>query len=153
VNHKRQSDRRLGRRVWFGGGSDFNSPDSSAEIVGGVVALLLAASGIFAVLAYAVGTRTREFGIRIALGARAAEVVGLVIREGMGFPLAGLLAGAAIAVAATRVLASSLYGISPTEPGIFFGTALLLMAVAVIACAVPAWRATRVDPMEALRTD
>jgi ABC-type antimicrobial peptide transport system permease subunit len=114
----------------------------------GITALLLAASGIFAVLAYTVGTRTREFGIRIALG-----VLALVIREGIGFPIAGLVVGAVIALATTRVLASSLYGITPLEPGIFAGTAALLVVVAIIACLLPAWRATRVDPTVALRAD
>jgi putative ABC transport system permease protein len=231
----------LGKRVWFGGGSNFNSPESSAEIVGvvgdvvyapldlrpnfasfytpyaqftyasrmvfartsgdpmsavpeirraiatmdpelamqdvqpltqivsgswarhrfdaflfggfGVAALLLAASGIFAVLSYAVASRTREFGVRIALGANPGRVLFHVLREGMAFPIAGLAIGIAASLAATRLLQASLYEISPQEPRVFAGTAALLVVVAAAACVVPAWRATRVDPMEALRAE
>jgi putative ABC transport system permease protein len=231
----------LGKRVWFGGGSNFNSPDSTAEIVGivgdvvyapfdqrpnlasfytpyaqftyasrmvflrttrepltlvpdvrkaiasvdpelamrdvqtleevvsgswrrhrfdallfggfGAAALLLAATGIFAVLSHAVADRTREFGIRIALGAQARTVLWQVLREGMSFPVVGLLIGITAATAATRVLRSSLYGISPYEPRNFAMTTAVLLIVAILACLVPAWRATRSDPMEALRTE
>jgi putative ABC transport system permease protein len=231
----------LGRRVWFGGGSNFNSPDSSAEIVGivadviyapldqrpnfasfytpyaqftyasrmvfvrttgdpmaavpdirkaiatvdpelamrdvqrltdvigaswarhrfdaalfggfGVAALLLAASGIFAVLSHAVAGRTREFGIRIALGANAGRVLRHVLREGAAFPVVGLVVGAAAALAVTRLLQSSLYEISPTEPRVFLGTAALLLVVTIAACLAPAWRATRADPIEVLRAE
>ena len=231
----------MGQRVWFGGGSSFNSPDSSAEIVGivadvvydpldqrpnrasfytpyaqftypsravflrtagsplsvipdvrkalasvdpdiamrdvqpledvvngswarhrfdallfggfGFSALGLAASGIFAVLAYAIANRTREFGIRIALGAKPSNMVRLVMREGLAFPAAGLVLGVAASLAATRVLRSSLYEISPLEPRVFAGTVALLLLVAIAACLVPAWRATRVDPMVALRAE
>jgi predicted permease len=231
----------LGQRVWFGGGSTFNSPESSAEIVGivsdvvyapldqrpnfssfytpytqftyaarmvfvktagdpmsmipavrtaitsldpelamqdvqplervvsgswarhrfdalvfsgfGMAALLLAASGIFAVLSYAVSTRTREFGIRIALGANSGRVVRHVVREGMVFPLAGLVVGVVASLAVTRLLQSSLYGVSPREPRVLIITATLLAMVGIAACLVPAWRATRVDPSDALRSD
>jgi putative ABC transport system permease protein len=119
----------------------------------GVAALLLAASGIFAVLSHAVANRTREFGIRIALGANPGRVVRHVLREGMSFPLAGLVVGVAASLAVTRVLQSSLYGISPWEPRVFVGTAALLLLIAAAACLVPAWRATRADPMEALRAE
>jgi predicted permease len=231
----------IGKRVWFGGGSSFSSPDSAATIVGivgdvvyapvdqqpnrasfytpymqftyasrmvflrtavppmsvvpavrqalatvdsdlpmrdvrplsevvdaswarhrftailfggfGIAALLLAASGIFAVLAYAVSSRTREFGVRIALGASGGTVMGQVLREGMVFPAIGLVLGVAAAMASTRILRASLYEITPLEPAVYVRTALLLLVVAVIACVVPAWRATRADPMEALRAD
>jgi putative ABC transport system permease protein len=231
----------IGRRVWFGGGSSFNSPDSSAQIIGvvadvvyapldqrpnfasfytpyaqftyaarafflrtsgdpmsvvpdvraaiatvdpelalrdvqplthvvtgswarnrfdailfsgfGVAALLLAASGIFAVLAHAVAGRTREFGIRVALGANARRVLWHVLREGMAFPVAGMLVGVAASLAITRLLQSSLYEVSPWEPGVFVATTALLLVIAAAACLVPAWRATRVDPMEALRAE
>jgi putative ABC transport system permease protein len=231
----------LGQRVWFGGGSNFSSPDSSAEIVGiigdvvyapldlrpnfasfytpyaqftyasrmvflrtagdplsvvsdvrkaiatvdpelamqdvqpltnivndswarnrfdamlfsgfGAAALLLAASGIFAVLAYAVANRTREFGIRIALGATPRRVLWHVLREGMVFPLAGLVIGVALSLAVTRLLRSSLYEISPQEPRVFVGTAVLLVVVSVAACLIPAWRATRSDPVQALSAE
>ena len=231
----------LGKRVWFGGGSGFDSPDSSAEIVGivgdvvyapldrepnlasfytpymqftyaarmvflrterdpmsvvpdargalatvdpelamsevqpltdvvsdswarnrfdavlfggfGLAALMLSASGIFAVLAYAVASRTREFGIRIALGANARRVLWHVLREGMVFPAVGLVLGAAASVAFARMLRSSLYETSPLEPALLLGMALLLAMVAAGACVVPAWRATRADPMDALRSE
>jgi ABC-type antimicrobial peptide transport system permease subunit len=113
----------------------------------------LAASGIFAVLSYAVTSRTREFGIRIALGADAGRVLWHVLREGMAFPVAGLLVGVVASLAVTRLLQSSLYEISPWEPRVFVGTTALLLVVAAAACLVPAWRATRADPMEALRAE
>jgi len=231
----------IGKRVWFGGGSNFDSPERSAEIVGivgdvvyqpldrepnfasfytpyrqftyasrmlflkttgepmavlpdvrraiasvdpelalrdvqpltalvsgswarhrfdallfggfGIAALLLAASGIFAVLAYSVAMRTREFGIRIALGADTGRVLSQVLREGMVFPLAGLLLGAAGSVALTQVVRSSLYEVSPVEPGVLLGMAALLLLVSAAACLGPALRATRADPIEALRAE
>ncbi|HYN09046.1 MAG TPA: ABC transporter permease [Vicinamibacterales bacterium] len=231
----------IGQRVWFGGGSSFNSPESSAEIVGivadvvyepldrppnfasfytpytqftyasrmvflrtagnpmsvvpdvrraiasvdpeiamqdvrpltdlvtgswarqrfeailfggfGVAGLLLAASGIFAVLAYAVERRTHEFGIRMALGANPGRIVSQVLREGLAFPVIGVLAGLAASVAFTRVLQSSLYEISPLEPSVLIGMTALLLIVAALACLAPAWRATSADPIEALRSE
>ena len=231
----------IGRRVWFGGGSDFDSPERSAEIVGvvgdvayepldrrpnpssfytpytqftyawrvvmlrtagdpsavvpavrkavhsvdpelaltevraladvigaswarhrfdaalfalfGGAALLLAASGIYAVVAYAVGRRTREMGIRIALGAPHAAVMRLVIGEGMAWPLVGLVAGVAIAPALTVLLRASLYDVAPTEPRVFAAGVGILLSAAVVACLVPARRATRADPLEALRAE
>jgi predicted permease len=119
----------------------------------GVAALLLAASGIFAVLAYAVATRTREFGIRIALGANSARVLRQVVKEGMVFPVIGVLVGMAASLAAARVLRWSLYEISPMEPTVLLGMAVLLLGVGVVACLGPAWRATRADPIEALRSE
>ena len=117
------------------------------------VALLLATAGIYAVVAYAVEQRTREMGIRMALGARPATVVRLVVREGMVFPFAGLLIGVIAAVASTRVLRASLYEIAPTDPVVFGGTMVILLLVSVAACLLPARRATRVDPLEALRAE
>jgi putative ABC transport system permease protein len=231
----------IGQRVWFGGGSSFDRPDSSAEVVGvvgdvvygpldqrpnlasfytpftqftyasravfvktagnplalvpavrkaiaiidpelamqdvqpldrvvsaswarhrfdsmlfggfGIVALLLAASGTFAVLSYAVATRGREFGIRMALGADTHRIVLLVIREGMTFPLIGLAVGALAALSLTRLLQSSLYGVSPQDPLVFVSAAALLGTVAALACLVPAWRATRNEPSAPLRSD
>ena len=231
----------IGKRVWFGGGSNFDSPERSAEIVGivgdvvyqpldrqpnfasfytpyqqftypsrmvflktagppmavlpevrqaiasvdpelalrdvrpltelvsgswarhrfdailfggfGIAALLLAASGIFAVLAYAVAVRTREFGIRIALGADAGQVLRQVLREGLVFPVLGLVVGFAGSVVFTRVLRSSLYEVSPVEPMVFLAMVALLLLVSAAACLVPAWRATRADPIEALRSE
>lgn len=117
----------------------------------GIAALLLAASGIFAVLAYAVASRTREFGVRIALGAERGQLMRVVLGEGLAFPAIGMVVGVAAAVGATRVLRSSLYEVSPLEPRVFAVTVLLLLIAAVIACLIPAWRATRADPMEAIR--
>lgn len=231
----------LGRRVWFGGGSDFDAPERSAEIIGvvgdvvyrpldrdpnlasfytpyrqftfparmvflrtagdplavvpavrqavasvdpdlalsevepladvvrgswarhrfdailfggfGLVALLLASSGIFAVLSHAVATRTREFGIRIALGATRARLLRQVVREGMVFPVIGLLLGLGAALAAAEVLRSSLYEISPAEPRVLLSMTALLLVVSAAASLAPAWRATRADPVEALRSE
>ena len=119
----------------------------------GIAALLLAASGIFAVLAYAVAVRTREFGIRIALGADSSRVLRQVLREGMVFPLVGLAVGVAGSVVFTRVLRSSLYEVSPLEPRVFLAMSAVLLLVSAAACLGPAWRATRADPIEALRSD
>jgi putative ABC transport system permease protein len=231
----------IGQRVWFGGGSSFDRPDSSAEIVGivgdvayepfdrqpnrasfytpyaqftyasrmlflrtsgdpmavvpdarralrevdpdlamrdvqtldavvngswartkfeatlfsafGVAALFLAASGIFAVLAYAVASRTREFGIRIALGAAWPRVMRLVLSEGLLFPALGIVVGIAASSWATRVLRASLYEVSPLEPRVFAWTLALLLSSAIAACLIPAWRATRTNPMEAMRAE
>jgi predicted permease len=119
----------------------------------GLAALLLAASGIFAVLAWAVANRTREFGVRIALGADTPRVMRLVLREGLAFPVAGILLGLVLSVGATRILRSSLYEVTPTQPRVYLFTIGLLLAAAMAACLLPAWRAARADPMEAMRAD
>lgn len=119
----------------------------------GLAALGLAASGIFAVLAYSVRTRRREFGIRIALGAKPERIIRLVLGEGMAFPVAGLIIGLAASLALTRLLQSSLYETSPLEPRVFLSVGGVLLAAALLASAIPAWRATRSDPVEALRAE
>ncbi|MFN8573241.1 MAG: ABC transporter permease [Gemmatimonadaceae bacterium] len=231
----------IGQRVWFGGGSNFDRPDSSAEIIGivgdvmyepldtdpnrasfytpyaqftygwriyfvrttgepsrvipairqavrgvdpdaplrdvrtldaligaswsrqrfdawffggfGFLALVLAISGIYAVVAHAVSQRTREIGIRLALGATPRQVVQLVTRQGLMFPLLGLAAGIVLARLVSGVLRASVYGIAPTDLRVTLASVGVLAVSALLACLVPARSATRVDPVVALRVD
>jgi putative ABC transport system permease protein len=130
-------------------------PRFRAELVGSfaIVALALAATGIFGVLAYAVSQRTREFGIRMALGARPANVLRMVVSGGLRITLLGIAMGLAGAAALTRSLATLLFGVQPLDPVTFVAAPALLALVALAACAWPAWRAARVDPAVALRQD
>jgi putative ABC transport system permease protein len=118
-----------------------------------ILALVLAVSGIYAVVSYAVGRRTREMGIRIALGSQAGDVVRLVLREGMMAPLVGLALGAAGTFAVAGLLRASLYGIGPTDARVLASAIAMLFLAALVACLVPARRATTVDPCVALRTE
>ena len=118
-----------------------------------VVALVMAAVGIYGVMSLSVGGRRREIGIRMALGARRESILALVLKEGMGLTLAGLGAGAALALGVTRLLASLLFGIAPTDAPTFAAIALFFAAVALLACWLPARRASRVEPVTALRSE
>jgi predicted permease len=117
----------------------------------GIVGLLLAGIGIYGVTAYAVARRTREIGIRIALGARRADIIRMVLREGLSLALIGSAMGVIVAAAISRLLAGFLFGIAPIDPVTFTGTTVLFAAIGLAACYVPARRATRIDAMEALR--
>jgi putative ABC transport system permease protein len=115
------------------------------------VGLALAAIGLYGILAYTVMRRTREMGIRMALGAQRKDVFKLIIEKGLVMIVVGLVIGVAGALALTRVLTSFLYSVTPTDPMTFVAVSLLLMVVGLVACYIPARRATKIDPMSALR--
>jgi predicted permease len=116
-----------------------------------LTALLLAGIGIYGVISYMVGERTHEIGIRLALGAERRDILGMVLRQGLGLAVAGAAVGLVGALIASHLMAGLLYGVRPTDPLTFGGVALLLMGVALLACYLPARRAIRVDPLIALR--
>ena len=117
------------------------------------IAVILCATGIYGLISYVVAQRTHEFGIRMALGAKIADIIYLVVRQGGGLALAGLVLGLAGAWASTRLLANQLYEIKPYDPVTFIAVGLTLVMVAFLACYLPARRAANVDPMEALRCE
>ena len=130
-------------------------PRFAARVFGAfaVVAVLLSALGLYGLLAYSVAQRTREIGVRVALGARPADVSRLVLREGMRLALLGIVLGLAGAGAAAGALRALLYGIEPVDPLTFAAVPLVLAAVAALACVLPVRRARRVDPIDALRSE
>ncbi|MGH9845705.1 MAG: FtsX-like permease family protein, partial [Blastocatellia bacterium] len=119
----------------------------------GGLALLLSAAGIYGVTAYSVAERTPELGIRLALGAQTNDVLKLIIGQGLRLIAVGVVLGLVASLALTRLMKSLLFGVSATDPLTFAVIALLLLIVALLACWIPARRATKVDPMIALRCD
>ena len=119
----------------------------------GVLALILAAVGIYGVMSHVVAGRTREIGLRMALGAQFSDVQKLIVRQGMWLAAIGSIIGLAVALGGARLLKSFLYGVSATDPITFTFIAFLLLAIAFLACWIPARRASRVDPMIALRAE
>jgi ABC-type antimicrobial peptide transport system permease subunit len=119
----------------------------------GALGLLLAAIGLYGVISFLVAQRTREMGVRIALGAGRADVLRLVLAQGGRLIVVGIAIGAAVAAASTRLFGSMMYGVSPVDPVVYVGTAALLGAVGFVALLIPARRATRVDPLVALRAE
>jgi predicted permease len=119
----------------------------------GVLALVLATMGLYSVMMYVVSQRTREIGIRMALGANVRDVLRMIVSQGMRMVMIGLVLGLAGAFALTRVFASLLLGVGTTDPLTFVGVAVLLVLIALLACWIPARRAAKVDPLVALRQE
>ena len=116
-----------------------------------VLALVLTAAGLYGVMSYLVAQRTCEIGVRMALGASRASVLGLMLRQAGTMMIGGIGLGLAVALAVTRSLATLLFGVTATDPAVYAGVSLLLAVVALLAVAVPSSRATRIDPLQALR--
>jgi len=117
----------------------------------GILGLTLASFGLYGIVSYTVSQRTKEIGLRMALGAQRSDALRLVLRQGLVLALMGTAMGLPLALAASYSLRSALYQVSPADPGALVGTALLLIAVALCASYIPARRAARVDPMVSLR--
>jgi putative ABC transport system permease protein len=136
-------------------GGLYSTPRFGVFLVGlfAALALALAATGIYGVISYSVNQRMHEFGMRMALGARPADVIGLVLRQGTRLAFAGIVLGLTGAVALAQLLGSLLYEVSKTDPLTFVAVALVAITAATIACYLPARRATAADPMQALRSE
>jgi putative ABC transport system permease protein len=117
----------------------------------GGMALFLAAIGLYAVMSYAVSQSTRELGLRMALGADAADLLRMVMSRGLVLTAGGVVLGAIVALILTGLMGNLLYKVSPRDPVAFVSALIIMMLVALVACFVPAWRATRIDPVRALR--
>jgi ABC-type antimicrobial peptide transport system permease subunit len=115
------------------------------------VALTLGSIGVYGVMSHGVAQRTNEIGVRMAMGAKRREVAGMVLRQGMGLALAGVLIGLVASLGTARLLHGFLFHVSPTDPGIYTMVAILMVSVGLVACYLPARRASRVDPLDALR--
>ena len=115
------------------------------------MALLLSAIGLYAVLSYMVAQRTSEIGVRMALGAQRADVLGMIVRRGLVLALAGIAIGLGAAALLTRLMAGMLYGVEPFDPLTFGAVAGILLLVSLAASSAPAWRAAQLDPMRTLR--
>jgi putative ABC transport system permease protein len=136
------------------GESTANSSFIAALVLGFAgLSLLLAAVGLYGVLSYLVTQRTPEIGIRMALGAERGRVLRLMLLDGLRPALVGLALGMATSVAVTRLIRSVLYGTSPLDATVFFLVIATLLLSSIVACLVPAWRASRIDPMHALRSE
>jgi ABC-type antimicrobial peptide transport system permease subunit len=122
-------------------------------VIAAAVALLLGVIGIYGVMSYIVSQRTAEIGLRLALGAEPGSVTAQIVRQGGLVALAGIMCGLASAVAGSRFLGSLIYGISPRDPAVFAATSVTLLVAALLACWVPARRAARLNPIEALRVE
>jgi ABC-type antimicrobial peptide transport system permease subunit len=128
-------------------------PRATAFLFGlaGFMGLLISTVGIYGVISFGVARQTREIGVRMALGARRVQVLGMVLKQGLVLTLAGSAIGLGLAFALSRVAASLLYGVSPADPLTFVAVPLLLLLIAAAACLVPARRAASLDPLRALR--
>jgi ABC-type antimicrobial peptide transport system permease subunit len=120
---------------------------------GEILAVVLAVVGLYSVMAFAVVQRAKEIGLRIGLGASSGQVLRMVIGEGMRLIVPGIAVGAAVAMASSKILASFVYGVRPTDPATFLAVAAGLIAVSLVAMVVPARRASRIDPIIALRQE
>jgi hypothetical protein len=124
-----------------------------ALAVAAAITLVLGAIGLYGVIAYVVSLRTRELGLRIALGAKPASVLALVLRDGLGLALIGIVAGLVAFLALGRFLRGMLVGVTPTDPVTLVGVTVAILIVSAVASWLPAWRASRIDPLEALRAE